>query len=1528
MVKEFIKNTKTKIIKDKEAKQKIGSLFLMALLVTATLTGMFVIGPFSPDIVRADPSDPWFDTDWNYRKEINVNYSQVLSTLTNFPVLINITDTGLRDNALSNGSDILFTNITGTQLNHEIELFNGTTGQLVAWVNVTSLSHSTDTTIYMYYGNSGASNQENVAGTWDDNYVAVYHMNDNTTSSILDSTSNNNDGTKKRANEPNEVTGQIGKAQDFDGSDDYLLLNHDFNTGFSDGIGFSNANMYMSAIVNGTFTYINHSSYYDISKCFVSGTDTYTRGDAQGEVGGAFFGSVLTPDGKVIFVPFKSDYVGIYDPDTDTYTRGDDHGEVDCAFYGGVLTPDGKVIFVPFHSNYVGIYDPDTDTYTRGDAQGEGGDDAFAGGVLTPDGKVIFVPFKSDYVGIYDPDTDTYTRGDAHGEVNVAFFGGVLTPDGKVIFVPYTSDYVGIYDPDTDTYTRGDDHGEVDLAFYGGVLTPDGKVIFVPRNSDYVGIYDPDTDTYTRGDAHGEVDLAFFGGVLTPDGKVIFVPRDSDYVGIYGDDYYFNGTIDELRISNIARSEDWIKTEYNNIVNATDGGFFSLGSQETKAGEGNAPTNSNPSPSDGATCVNYNPTLNITVNDPDGNTMNQTFWTNASGTWQAIGWYNNTGNASVENPTTVFTDCNTKYWWSSNVTDEHGNWDNDTYSFTTKGELVNSNPVPADTATDQELNTTINITVTTTCGCTMNQTFYTNSSGAWLPFAWNNNTANATLSNSSGTNFNSYSTQYWWSSNVSNSDGCWDNDTYSFTTKADPADEGWGEWSDTWTISADHNSTSTGYLYGNWTHSEHFAEGLGPEGYDELWTYTNASHWTVADHSSWWAGNATFEVDTSLTPHTFAILNDSGMNRSQSSGWIHLNETEYAPIFPYIIFAYNNSQDFYCIAIEEGDKMFIDKGAWLLHWNGTNMTNLNGTPVFDPRIDSENLVYQGWEEESDMRLPDGSWYKLIYNSKSSYLDFKWWSDYLDNMIMSEPIGWAVSENNETLVLDDPMSYGVGVWNPYRANTTIQFDFINLWQINRTVNTSATCTINGSTFDRPHMNFPTYNLTENAEEFEEFYNATGNITIDTIRDIMKDLTNKQNLEAISGYGDQFDYIYYYSALFDDVQAFLNEYGEGAPSWVYDEYLYIHVQAAVQSELSDGFAITVGIDVDDDGTWDDNDRLFNAYYDSFFDEVDRYQYNGYGFFWVEPNFNATIWETPQSGVANLHRYNTHLNYQIMIPLAELVKEDGHPINASDIFGLSITTDVDYDPVSFEYLSYTWQDWNETTEDTYYPAEDSPFYYFYDLEGPNPNVSAFGEGMILGDFEASGELSYGADVDVETDPDSVPGENEYAEYAEIEYTVNVTNTGTGDITNVMANMTWHSCACSDYNWTIVSYSEPIGNIDWYNNSCYWTITNASIGPAETWSIVFTINVTMCSGENLSGTMPFNVTVTMDESGATEYEGEGPIVLGALTETIRITYYVVGSDLMPILQAAMIMVMLLAIVITAGIMLKKISGKDDNEE
>ena len=40
----------------------------------------------------------------------------------------------------------------------------------------------------------------------------------------------------------------------------------------------------------------------------------------------------------------------------------------------------------------------------------------------------------------------------------------------------------------------------------------------------------------------------------------------------------FRGTIDHIRISDIARSDDWIKTEYQNLVNPS--GFIRIGGEE------------------------------------------------------------------------------------------------------------------------------------------------------------------------------------------------------------------------------------------------------------------------------------------------------------------------------------------------------------------------------------------------------------------------------------------------------------------------------------------------------------------------------------------------------------------------------------------------------------------------------------------------------------------------------------------------------------------------------------------------------------------------------------------------------------------------------------------------------------------------------------------------------------------------------------------------------------------------------------
>jgi hypothetical protein len=57
----------------------------------------------------------------------------------------------------------------------------------VAWVEVRSLSGSTNTDIYIYYGNTSLAegeNQWNPAGVWDSNYVGVWHLHDDFINSI------------------------------------------------------------------------------------------------------------------------------------------------------------------------------------------------------------------------------------------------------------------------------------------------------------------------------------------------------------------------------------------------------------------------------------------------------------------------------------------------------------------------------------------------------------------------------------------------------------------------------------------------------------------------------------------------------------------------------------------------------------------------------------------------------------------------------------------------------------------------------------------------------------------------------------------------------------------------------------------------------------------------------------------------------------------------------------------------------------------------------------------------------------------------------------------------------------------------------------------------------------------------------------------------------------------------------------------------------------------------------------------------
>ncbi|MFH1101423.1 MAG: DUF2341 domain-containing protein [Methanobacteriota archaeon] len=165
----------------------------------------------------------WWNTNWRYQKPILINHTLIPGSLTDFPVFISTTSPNFINHAQENGNDFVFIDQTNTvQLNHEIESYNSTTGELVVWVKVPFLSPTTDTVLYLYYGNPNCANQENSEGAWSNGYAMVHHLDGVGIPNLKDSTSNHWDITSAGGNPLFNQPGKIGTCVDFDGVNDYL----------------------------------------------------------------------------------------------------------------------------------------------------------------------------------------------------------------------------------------------------------------------------------------------------------------------------------------------------------------------------------------------------------------------------------------------------------------------------------------------------------------------------------------------------------------------------------------------------------------------------------------------------------------------------------------------------------------------------------------------------------------------------------------------------------------------------------------------------------------------------------------------------------------------------------------------------------------------------------------------------------------------------------------------------------------------------------------------------------------------------------------------------------------------------------------------------------------------------------------------------------------------------------------------------------------------------------------------------------
>jgi len=200
---------------------------------------------------------------FDYYKTITIDRTRVgtassPTTLSSYPMLFSVTDTSLRTIANggrvrnANAHDVIFRAVDTTTcggpvactMAHEIESYNATTGQLIAWVNIPTLrarTNTSNTVIRIMFGNMAISTStQQVTSTWNSNFRGVWHLNQSpsgTAPQMTDATGNGNNGT---SNSLTSVTGQMSSGVSTNGTSSYMS----FNSGTS-----------LTSAAGGAFTY-------------------------------------------------------------------------------------------------------------------------------------------------------------------------------------------------------------------------------------------------------------------------------------------------------------------------------------------------------------------------------------------------------------------------------------------------------------------------------------------------------------------------------------------------------------------------------------------------------------------------------------------------------------------------------------------------------------------------------------------------------------------------------------------------------------------------------------------------------------------------------------------------------------------------------------------------------------------------------------------------------------------------------------------------------------------------------------------------------------------------------------------------------------------------------------------------------------------------------------------------------------------------------------------------------------------------
>jgi len=751
-----------------------------------------------------------------------------------------------------------------------------------------------------------------------------------------------------------------------------------------------------------------------------------------------------------------------------------------------------------------------------------------------------------------------------------------------------------------------------------------------------------------------------------------------------------------------------------------------------------------------------------------------------------------------------------------------------------------------------------------------------------------------------------------------------------------------------------------------WNVSEHFRDGTP----DEYW---NVSHnkssvlrgtpWTVNDskwnldaypgytfdYSFMWNNSSGRAGDE---PFHWAIVNYSNMNRSQSLVFARAQNwsIDGGEIYYGYIFKANNSS---ANPDQSADNMtavlFGPKKCYVLQYDNStgNLWDVaNGTLITTNTTDGLTNYYNNWFNDQsysdyyDAGFYNGTWIKTIYNSLCGYLQSKFWGNSSDPLrlgFLDEPTGWVIDQRISNISTNDSAMVGLAVWNPNGCQAVVQFDMFEVWRLNYTKNSSVTWSV--AEGGRPRMNFPIVNASSINTSLMTLIleSFSGNLTMDNVTDFWISLTNNMSMESRPYYPDpdtineatarqelQNDTVYYYTAIISNANEFFEYWFVGGNPFIGnpDDILWLWVHDCPQKfedALGANF-LFISVDTDNDGEYNGWDRSFLC------SDVGSGTWTG-----LIPDAEPEYFYNESydiRGIQNLHRYNRHLYYNVMIPLTEFPhhsNESQDYLSTNDTFGLNIVTSNENwdDNVCF------WQNYNESNCSTHVNEDPVTAKMFYmnaavidhgtPLTIEDENVGRWGEGRIPWNPDEQLRGAFTVTVVKSANVTSISSGLTTDTPHIVNYSINVSNTNTGTLTNIQINETWFNCSCLTFNMTWlnktwnrtntgVTWRVTRENTTWNNDSCYMIINITDLEEDQYFNFTFQVDLRTCDNDTRA-VVTNTATVTCDQTEVTDSDTHS--IRWATTQSLRIQ---ATTSVFDVVATANAVITILGIVLIIG--------------